>query len=114
MRQIKFRGIDTVTGKYVYGAYLPFLDEESMPMIATPDGLVEVKVGSVQQLIARDINDREVYEGDIVKRVKEWSEEAGAYVKVEAMPMDAAMSDINAIEDGEIIFVRSACRWLRP
>lgn len=108
MRQIKFRGIDTVTGKYVYGAYLPFLDDESMPMIATPDGLVEVKVGSVQQLIAHDINHCEVYEGDIVRRVKEWSDEAGAYVKVGALPMDAQMCDIDAIEDGEIIFVRSA------
>lgn len=66
MRKIKFRGIDSCTGKYVYGYYNPFMNAEELPMISTKAGEVEVAAESVAQLVGVDKNGREVYEGDKV------------------------------------------------
>lgn len=67
MRQIKFRGISTKTGKYVYGYYVPQCPMSSFPGIVDDDGFInEVEPDSVAQLVGTDINGKEVYEGDIV------------------------------------------------
>lgn len=103
MRQIKFRGIDALTGKYVYGYYNPFLGHEDLPMIAIKEGGVVIKPDSVEQLIGRDKNGREVYEGDEVERIREWNDEEDCYVNVTMFPMKATFYDYGAIAEGEII-----------
>ena len=103
MREIKFRGIDALTGKYVYGYYNSFLGNEDLPMIAIKAGGVAVMPDSVAQLIGVDVNGKEVYEGDMVVRIREWDDDAGGYVNVARFPMKATFDDYSAIANEEVI-----------
>lgn len=67
MRQIKFRGISTKTGKFVYGYYVPQCPMSSFPGIVDGNDLIhEVKHDSIAQLVGYDKDGQEVYEGDTV------------------------------------------------
>lgn len=67
MRQIKFRGIDVKTGKYVYGYYVPQCPMSSFPGIVDGNEVIhEVKHDSIAQLVGHDSNGDEVYEGDTI------------------------------------------------
>lgn len=83
MRQIKFRGISTKTGKYVYGYYVPQCPMSSFPGIVDDDGFInEVELDSVAQLVGFDSNADEVYEGDILTYANgEWTAALGAYMR---------------------------------
>ena len=73
MRQIKFRFRELYTGKFVY-AELGEVSAEFNPEYLTvinDEGIFTVVNDSVAQLIAVDINRREVYEGDTLKRFDE-------------------------------------------
>lgn len=76
-REIKFRGRSIKTGEFVYGDLIhPWAEDEKHMMIRvhldyheTKDGTaicgnIPVEKDSVAQLIAVDLNGREVYEGD--------------------------------------------------
>ncbi len=105
MRTIKFRGVDAVTGKVVYGYYNPFLNAEQLPMIATAQGDVLIKDESLAQLIGVDVFNKEIYEGDMVLRIKDWDDERADYVEAKAFPMPAEFDDYTAIANGEIVRV---------
>ncbi|MBR6887081.1 MAG: hypothetical protein IKN16_01380 [Selenomonadaceae bacterium] len=91
MRTIKFRGVDSYNGKVVYGYYCkPFGTDEALD---TPQGVVFIKAGSAEQLIAVDVKGKEVYEGDKVARL--------GTDRVFA----ANFSDYDGILDGEIVKV---------
>ena len=63
MREIKFRGRDIDTGRFVYGYF--FRNRCGDPCIATNrTAAYEVDPDSVAQLVGHDKNGREVYEGD--------------------------------------------------
>lgn len=63
MRQIKFRGRDA-NGNFVYGDLIHY----SLGECAISDGkrLTFVKPASVAQFVGDDINDHEIFEGDIL------------------------------------------------
>ena len=70
MRKIKFRGIDTVTGKYVYGDFVHYVPMSTFNGIVDEDGFVhEIKFGSERQLTGYDKHGREVYVGDKVRMI---------------------------------------------
>ena len=81
MREIKFRGIDCCTGEWVYG----FLHSLSEKTEIGPLGQINVfRDGKPQNVLVkgetvgeftgiRDINGREVYEGDVV--LYRWTDE---------------------------------------
>lgn len=103
MREIEFRGIDKVTGKWVYGYYAPFF---GIPMIEvdSAQGKCEIIPETLGQLIAVDKNDKKVFEDDRVIRVLEWSDEDNEYVPVGGRyPMPAAFDDYAAILNGEVV-----------
>ena len=65
MRQIKFRGRRLDNGQFVYGDFVHYVPQSSFPGIVDEDGFVhEVAPESVAQLVGRDVNGKEVYEGD--------------------------------------------------
>lgn len=88
MRQIKFRGVDVVTKKYVYG---PLGNLGGLPLIEWPQGLVLVEEGSLKQLVGRDKNGREVYEGDMLQN------------PVDGTMFAARMNHINTVSGYELV-----------
>ena len=68
MREIKFRGRDLDTGKFVYGDFVHCVPMSSFPGIVDDDGSVhEVYFDSVAQLIGKDGNGDEIYDGDFLQ-----------------------------------------------
>ncbi len=109
MRQIKFRGhaISDSCGqsvdKIVHG---DLIHEWNKPCILDDDDgdIYEVEPESVAQLIAVDINGREVYEGDMVERIADYDPD---FDRAKAFPMAATFDDFSAINDGQIILVEA-------
>ena len=126
MRKIKFRGICADTrlancGEYVYGDLLTaWEDGNKLPKIRstadyneTGDGTAycyyySVQPESVSQLIATDANNAEVYEGDKVKRVRTYNDEAKCYIDYDSTSFAATFEYYAAIINGEIVLVDSA------
>lgn len=69
MREIKFRGRDIESGKYVCGDLDTTRDLMAIWEIMSEDGynVWRVRPESVRQLVARTKRGREIYEGDKVK-----------------------------------------------
>ena len=63
---------------------------------------------SIAQLIATDANKAEVYEGDTVKRIRIYDDDAQDYIDYDALPFAATFEDYAAIINGEIVLVDSA------
>ena len=71
MREIKFRGVDLDTGEYVY-AELGEVSAEINPgylTFITDEGIFTVDATTITQLIGRDADGKEIYEGDYVELV---------------------------------------------
>ena len=84
MRQIKFRGRRLDNGQFVYGDFVHYVPQSSFPGIVDEDGFVhEVESDSVAQLVGRDVNGKEVYEGDILTDEKGFTYEAALQSSVE-------------------------------
>ena len=65
MREIRFRGIDLDTGKYVYGGFVHSVPMSSFAGIVDDDGIVhEINLQPPAQLVGRDGDGEEIYEGD--------------------------------------------------
>ncbi|MBQ6296180.1 MAG: hypothetical protein IJK81_00535 [Selenomonadaceae bacterium] len=87
MMKNKFRGVDVVTKKYVYGKSSNLF---GLPTIEIANGHVLVKEGTIAQKVGVDKNGREVYEGDKVKN------------PVDGTTFKAAMNHINTIKAYEL------------
>ena len=92
MREIKFRGVDKATGKFVFGE-LSFFWESPTICFDTPEGWNSraVKPESIQQLIGVDKSGREVYEGDLIGMAD------GEGIK---RPYTATFSDFDGVNGG--------------
>ena len=67
MKEIKFRGRDLDTGKFVYGDFVHCVPMSSFPGIVDDDGSVhEVYFDSVAQLAGYDANGKEIYDDDTI------------------------------------------------
>ena len=65
MREIRFRGIDVDTGKYVYGAFVHSVPMSSFAGIVDDNGIVhKINLQAPAQLIGRDGDGEDIYEGD--------------------------------------------------
>ena len=97
MREIKFRGV-TPRNQTVYGDLL----HQHGRVLIYDGAYYYVAPESVSQLISEDANNREVYEGDKVIRIRSTDETFDAS---KSFPMAAGMEDLAAIELGEVIKV---------
>lgn len=76
MREIKFRGVCKYDGEYVYGFYIK--NPSGVEVIAPlddPSGIWNtIEPGSARQLVGRDKNGTEIYEGDTVYMIYDGNE----------------------------------------
>lgn len=105
MRQIKFRGRRIDTGEFVYGDLMHMTGGRIGIIFDKRVAAVEVEPESVAQLIAVDINGRDVYEGDLVERIADYDDED--FDRAKAFPMAATFDDFSAINDGQIILAEA-------
>lgn len=100
MREIKFRAVDFRTGERVYAElgrvvleadkyYTFFLEDEHT---VDPD--------SIEEYIATDANGREIYENDLIIRVKD-------YEQGKQWPLRATLADYEKILEGKMILARA-------
>ena len=101
MRTIKFRG-RTANG-YVYGDLIQW--DATHNYIAYNREVLSVEPDSVAQLIAVDIKGREVYEGDLVKRIADSDDPD--FDASKSFPLKATFEDYGGILDGEKILVEA-------
>lgn len=120
MRTIKFRGrfwnkenldsaeVSYTDGDMVYGGYvrIKFIFSEGYGDYIIIDlAALLVYPDSVAQLIAVDNNGREVYEGDLVKRIADSDDPD--FDASKSFPMKATFEDYGGILDGEKILVEA-------
>ena len=105
MKQIKFRGKRIRDGKLVYGDLCHMTGNRVGIHHDRRVACDEVEPDSVQQLIARDINGRDIYEGDLVERIADYDPD---FDRAKTFPMAATFDDFSAINNGEIILAEAA------
>ena len=97
MRQIKFRGHEFFSRKYVYSQTIRETDDG----FAFWTGDDWLNCTDIEQLIAVDKNGREVFEGDLVVRIAD--DDDPDFDRAKAFPMAATFDDFSAIINGQII-----------
>ena len=63
---IKFRGVSELTGKHVYGVGVKDYGDNRVDIITGGMVLEAVQADSIVQLVGYDIDDKEIYEDDVV------------------------------------------------
>lgn len=115
MRKIKFRGrvpmSDKINGgKIVYGYLMVYESGLYTHWICPCTGEYNYPVDpdSVKQLIAVDVNGREIYEGDKINyTAPHFDKEAGEFTPAKDIPFKATFSNYDGIRFGEYILVES-------
>lgn len=125
MRQIKFRGRDIKTGKYVFGDFItPWADDQKYPRIRYTRDYYKNDVGhkvadcayydvepeSVAQLIGVDKNGNEIYETDKVIFVRRYRDRVAHELidKKVGEPWAATFRDYSEILSGAVVLEEAA------
>ena len=101
MRQIKFRGRDLDSGELVFGDLIHDGTGNSFLVQISESRCFRIAPDSISQFIAFDINDHEVFEGDLVTRIAGDDD----FDPEKAFPVQATFDDFFAILTGDIILI---------